>query len=67
MLVVLTGYLDRTALAFAALQLCDEEWFDARVYGLGSGLFYGKWQVIMSLSLHSLHAYRGCQRITLCC
>lgn len=27
-------YLDRTSLAFAALQLCNEDWFNAKVYGL---------------------------------
>ena len=29
-------YLDRTSLAFAALQLCEQPWFDARVYGVVS-------------------------------
>uniref|UniRef100_A0A383WNY5 Major facilitator superfamily (MFS) profile domain-containing protein n=1 Tax=Tetradesmus obliquus TaxID=3088 RepID=A0A383WNY5_TETOB len=38
-LVVVT-YLDRTSLAFAALQLCNTDWFNAKVYGLGSGVFY---------------------------
>lgn len=33
-------YLDRTSLAFAALQLCDEEWFTPETYGFGSGVFY---------------------------
>jgi hypothetical protein len=34
-LVVVT-YLDRTSLAFAALQLCRTDWFNAKVYGLVS-------------------------------
>lgn len=34
--LVVVCYLDRTSLAFAALQLCQEPWFDARVYGLVS-------------------------------
>lgn len=38
--VVLLCYLDRTSVAFAALQLCALPWFTAAVYGLGSGLFY---------------------------
>lgn len=29
-------YLDRTSLAFAALQLCNSDWFNAKVYGLVS-------------------------------
>lgn len=30
-------YLDRTALAFASLQLCQKEWFSNEVYGFGAG------------------------------
>lgn len=37
--LVVTSYLDRTSLAFAALQLCHEPWFTPRVYGIGAGLF----------------------------
>eukprot|EP00879_Flechtneria_rotunda_P032396 GHRR01035596.1.p1 GENE.GHRR01035596.1~~GHRR01035596.1.p1 ORF type:complete len:541 (+),score=194.41 GHRR01035596.1:415-2037(+) len=38
--LVVVCYLDRTSLAFAALQLCNEPWFNPKVYGLGSGVFY---------------------------
>eukprot|EP00775_Hariotina_reticulata_P001122 gene1122-1457_t len=38
--LVVVCYLDRTSLAFAALQLCNKDWFNAKVYGLGSGVFY---------------------------
>ncbi|KAF6250989.1 major facilitator superfamily domain-containing protein, partial [Scenedesmus sp. NREL 46B-D3] len=38
--LVIVTYLDRTSLAFAALQLCSTDWFNAKVYGLGSGVFY---------------------------
>lgn len=34
--LVVVCYLDRTALAFAALQLCHTPWFNAKVYGLVS-------------------------------
>lgn len=34
--LVVVCYLDRTSLAFAALQLCNEDWFNAQVYGLVS-------------------------------
>lgn len=34
--LVVVCYLDRTSLAFAALQLCEEDWFNAKVYGLVS-------------------------------
>jgi hypothetical protein len=34
--LVVVCYLDRTSLAFAALQLCNEDWFNAKVYGLVS-------------------------------
>jgi hypothetical protein len=34
--LVIVTYLDRTSLAFAALQLCRTEWFNAKVYGLVS-------------------------------
>lgn len=40
LLVVLFCYLDRTALAFAALQLCHLQWYSPALYGLGSGIFY---------------------------
>lgn len=39
-LVVVCCYLDRTALAFAALQLCEEAWLTPQAYGLGSGMFF---------------------------
>jgi hypothetical protein len=32
--LVCFSYIDRTSLAFAALQLCEQPWFNARVYGL---------------------------------
>lgn len=32
--LVIVTYLDRTSLAFAALQLCSTDWFNAKVYGL---------------------------------
>jgi hypothetical protein len=34
--LVIVTYLDRTSLAFAALQLCRTDWFNAKVYGLVS-------------------------------
>jgi hypothetical protein len=36
--LVVVCYLDRTSLAFAALQLCEQDWFNAKVYGLVSRL-----------------------------
>ena len=38
--VVCCCYLDRTAVAFAALQMCALPWFSPALFGLGSGIFY---------------------------
>jgi hypothetical protein len=39
--LVVFCYLDRTSLAFAALQLCEEPWFSPQVYGLVSSWRFG--------------------------
>ncbi|KAF8060013.1 ttuB [Scenedesmus sp. PABB004] len=55
--LVVVNYLDRTALAFAALQLCDTAWFDARVMGVGAALFYASYvtfQIPANLALTRL-------------
>ena len=49
-------YVDRTNLAFAALQLNKSLGFTEKVYGLGSGIFFIGYSLFqVCLSLHSLH------------
>jgi ACS family tartrate transporter-like MFS transporter len=57
--VVVCCYLDRTALSFAALQLCAQPWFTPATYGLGAGLFYTSYvalQIPSNLVLRRLSA-----------
>jgi MFS family permease len=57
--VVVCCYLDRTALSFAALQLCAQPWFTPATYGLGAGIFYAGYvvfQIPSNLVLRRLSA-----------
>lgn len=58
--LVVVCYLDRTSLAFAALQLCDEDWFNAKVYGLvstGAALLSHKGPQVKFLQLLHQHLF----------
>lgn len=57
-LTTMLCYIDRTNLAFAALQLNKSLGFTEKVYGLGSGIFfigYSLFQVLL-LSLQAIHS-----------